>query len=318
MATAREKKELFFKKAPEILNRFFEKYYLFILAGLTVVLLFTLIASVVESIDKPNEFFPPLVLSAAALIAILAYWREHNNADLNKKRSRSEFFFRQASSGLDEALELLKNKNNDRVLWVRAARSLIQAQKLADEIELEEFRRAYQLHADRIRNDLYLALTVYNPETRDRQPLPPQFFYGTRDWKEEKPLNDVAIEVSQKIEAHSLTLDKMYPDPNLFPLLPQSVCVVFDFMDYPEDYKNLLDEVQVWDANLWVGVFGEKRGAAKYIAHQAKYFTVDKKIFERKKEVENQKPKTKTLIFGLSERVYVGSNRRVSPVWRML
>ena len=144
----RKKKELFYKELPILLNRYFEKYFFIILITLGIVLLGTLTISIIMSFTKASNFFPPLVLSAASLIAILAYLREHNKVDHEKKRLNSEFFFKQASQGLDEALGLLKNQNNDRVLWIRAARALIQANKLFDKIELEEFRLAYQLFAD--------------------------------------------------------------------------------------------------------------------------------------------------------------------------
>ncbi len=221
--------------------------------------------------DKPFTHLPALVVSAAALIAILAYRRERDRAVLENQRSRSEFFFRQASHGLDEVFDLLRDRNNDRIIWVRAARSLLQAKKLANDIELEEYQRTYRLYELRIRNELYLALTIYDQSSGRRHAVPPQFFYGVSDWTSGKTLDEVAIETSNPIEPCSLVLDEVPPEPHSKPLSERSIVAIFDFLDYPEDYENPLDDVRVWSED-WADVHGARSGAARYIAHrQTKY-----------------------------------------------
>mgnify|MGYP006919302147 FL=1 len=194
--TVRMKKEHFFKGIPYELNRLFKEYFLIVLVVLTIIVFLALVASIVLVFTDSSKFLPPLVLSAAALIAILAYWREHNKTDLENKRSRSEFFLRRASNGLTAVYDLLKDQNNDRVIWIRAARTLLEARKLSEEIELEEYVRAYRLHEQQVRNDLYLVLRTYDHNTNSFQPLPPQFFFGTPRWKVGEALDDLAKESS--------------------------------------------------------------------------------------------------------------------------
>ena len=229
--------------------------------------------------QKPFQQLPALAISTAALIALLAYNR-------GKRQSRSEFFFKQASEGLDEAYNLLRDQNNNRVIWVRAARSLLQAKKLSEEIELEEYQRAYRLHELRVRNDLYLALTINNTYTGNRQPLPPHFFFGRPDWTEdatnERSLDEVAIKASQPIEVYEVTIDRVPQEPPLYPLSEKSVIAIFDFLDYPEDFVETLDDVKDWPPNLYSYMFtNEKSGAARYVAHRQTKFVAGGVIHDR-------------------------------------
>jgi hypothetical protein len=231
---------------------------------------------------KPFENLPAMAISSAALIALFAYSR-------GKKQSRSEFFFEQASQGLDEVYDLLKDQNNDRIIWVRAARSLIQAQNISKEIELEEYQRAYRLHEHRVRNDLYLALTIVDPQTGNRNSLPPHFFFGLHDWKEDaeakKSLKEVAIKASGPIEAYRVTIDEVPPDLPLYPLSEKSVIAVFDFLDYPEEFVETLRDVKDWEIN-WSDVHGSKAGPARYIHHRNTKLAINGKMFDRKTDKE--------------------------------
>ena len=224
------------------------------------------------------QHLPAMAISTAALIALLAYNR-------GKKQSRSEFFFDQSTRGLDEVYDLLKDQNNDRVIWVRAARSLLQAKRLAKEIELDEYQRAYRLYELRVRNDLYLALTIRDPKSGHRQPLPPHFFFGLPDWQAdadaEKTLDEVAIKASNPIEAYTVTIDKLPPEPTLYPLSEKTVTAIFDFLDYPEDFVETLDDVKDWSATLYMHMFtNEKSGAARYVAHRKTKFVSQGEIHD--------------------------------------
>lgn len=280
------KKEILLKETQEKLGHFFEKYFLVLLAVLTIIVFFALTSSIVLvfSVSSGNSFkyLPSIVLSAAALIAILTYWREHKKIDIENKRSISEFFLKRASDGLTAVYDLLKDKNNDRVIWIRAARTLLEAKKLSEEIELEEYLRAYCIHEQQVRNDLYLVLRTYDHNLNNYQPLPPQFFFGTPRWEVGESLDDLARETSQKIEAHTASIDKIIPEPPLGPLSEESVCAIYDFLDYPEDFKDPLKEVKLWSGS-W-HVFGSKVGAARYIHHRQTKYAVGGKLFDRKPE----------------------------------
>ncbi len=223
--------------------------------------------------SKPFKHLPALTLSTAALIAILTFNRE-------MRRSTSEFFFKQATQGLDEVYKLLCEKNNDRVIWIRAARFLVESRKLGKSIELPEVQRAYLLHEFRIRNELSMALSNYDHFTHSSKPLPPQFFYGIQDWGREQSLDDVAISVWKKMESHSISIDKVAPLPPCSELSKRSVCAIFDFLEYEQDYKDPLEEVKVWNENYYQ-VFGDRSGASRYIHHRLTTYVDDGKIYKR-------------------------------------
>ena len=234
--TARMKREHFIEHFSEKLSRFFGKYFLVLLVLLTIIVLLALFVSLVGVFDEDNSnYLSSLVLSSAALIAMLTFWREHNKTALENRRSTSKFFLRRASDGLNALYELLKDQNNDRVIWIHAARTLLESVNLAKEIELEEYRHAYRLHEGQVKYKLYLMLRAYDESTYSFQPLPPQFFFGTPRWKVGEPLDDLAKEHSQKFEVHDITLDKVPIEPPLGPLSEESVWAIFDFLDYPRD-----------------------------------------------------------------------------------
>ena len=226
---------------------------------------------------KPFTQLPALAVSAAALIALITYRR-------GKQQATSKFFFKQSCQGLDEVYNLLNDKKNDRVIWVRAARSLLQAKKLAEEIELEEYQRAYYLYEEKVKHILYLALTIPGQSPGQRHPLPAHFFFGLPDWKADSDskvkLNDVAIKASNLIEAYRVVIDEVPPDPPHSPLSEESVVAIFDFLEYPENYENPLDDVEIWRKS-WSDVHGASSGAARYIAHRKAKLAIDGKLHDR-------------------------------------
>lgn len=223
---------------------------------------------------------PSLVASAVALLALSTFRRERAKWEHEREKHQSEFFYRQAASGLDEAFGLLRDQNNDRVIWVRAARSLLQAQELSKFIHLPEYQSAYRLYEHKIRNDLYLALTVHDETTGQRNALPPQFFYGVRNWRAMRPLDEVAKEASTRSEAYEVTLDNLPPQPHLQPLSHKTVVAIYDFLNYPDNYDDPLQRVSTWTDD-WTASHGEKMGAARYIAHSSKKMAIGGRLYDR-------------------------------------
>jgi len=104
------------------------------------------------------------------------FYNQKTRQDIEDTDKRSLFFFEQAKLGLEEVYDMLKDQNNDRVTWVRAARDLLRARSIGKSISVKEYQEAYRLTEDKIRHKLYLALSVYDPNTHNWNPLPPQFF----------------------------------------------------------------------------------------------------------------------------------------------
>ncbi|WP_077728891.1 hypothetical protein [Methylocaldum sp. 14B] len=232
----------------------------------------------------PNVGVAPLltaiVASSGVLVALLAFARDREKLAREREENRSKILLEQAKAGLDEVIELLKDQNNNRVIWVRAARVLLEATALGRAIKAPEYAKAYRLYEDRIRSELYRALTVYDEETQERNPLPPQFFYGIKDWSRQISLDDAAREVSPEVRVSSVSIDSVVAEPSLKPLAAKSVVAVFEFLEYPSDYSDPLLEVEVWQGD-WDSSYGPSQGARRYVAHAQATTAVGGRIHKR-------------------------------------
>lgn len=221
-----------------------------------------------------------IAISSGVLIAILTFSRDRGRLAREREENRSKILLEQAKEGLDEVYELLKDQNNTRVIWIRAARVLLESVALGNEIKAPEFVKAYRLYADRIRSELFRALTVYNEETQERDPLPPQFFYGIKDFMRSMTLDKAAIEVSPGFCAGEVSIDSVVAEPSLRQLSPKSVVAVFDFLKYPSDYSDPLESVQVWEDD-WGDSHGPSQGARRYVTHANETYAIDGKLCKR-------------------------------------
>lgn len=191
---------------------------------------------------------------------------QKSRQDIEDTDKRSLFFFEQAKLGLEEVYDMLKDQNNDRVTWVRAARDLLRARNIGKSITVKEYQEAYRLTEEKIRHKLYLTLSIYDPITHNRNPLPPQFFYGIQNWNVVRPLDDVAKEVSQTTNVYEISIDQTTPQSNLVPLAAKSVIAIYDFLEYPADYDDPLKTVENWSDN-WEDSHGVNEGAKRFVYH---------------------------------------------------
>ena len=240
------------------------------------------------------KYLSSFVVSSAALVALLTYWREKKRIGRELEDRRSRFFFEQASAGLAEVYNLLKDQNNDRIIWLRAARDLLHSINLSKQISTTEFKEAYRLAEEKIRHKLYLALSIYDGETKERKALPPQFFYGLKDWQVERSLDDAAKLASQKIVAQNVTIDKVLHRPTTLPLAEVSVVAIYDFLEYPKEYKEPLNSVTVWrdhwDFGQNIGL-GIDQGARRFVYHKLRHNAIDGKLYKNEMPDESVEPK---------------------------
>lgn len=240
------------------------------------------------------KYLSSFVVSSAALVALLTYLREKKRIGRELEERRSRFFFEQATVGLDEVYNLMKNQNNDRITWLRAARDLLHSINLSKQITTTEYKEAYRLVEEKIRHKLYIALTVYDEETKERNSLPPQFFYGLRDWQVERSLDEAARLASKKIIAQDVSIDKVLRPPTSLPLAEKSVVTIYDFLvEYPKEYKDPLDSVTIWgghwDYGSVVGL-GIDQGARRFVNHISRHFAIDGKLHRIEKPADGEEP----------------------------
>lgn len=224
----------------------------------------------------PLSDMTSFVVSVTALVAMLAYRQDRKKNELENKRSRSEFFLRQAIIALDEAYSFLKPSESMRLspnmtlAWLGAARRILESRKLAGEIELKDFKIPYRIHEDKLRRRLRDSLSTVD-DKGNKYPLPPQYFYGKPDWRTSDSLDDLANEVfNKRIEATKVDINRVSPlSESLVPYLNvKSVITVYDFMErYPEDYNDLLHEVEIWKDDWQYSHRSIDKGARHYVAH---------------------------------------------------
>jgi hypothetical protein len=285
------------------MTNFFNKLITPIIVFLIVVITVIIIAFAVISFPAVYELFkydfgscefnaliegnrlkhlPYFAASVAALIALLTYLREKAKLREELDEKRSKIFLDLAKEGLESVYDMLKDQNNNRITWIRASRDMLHAINLANEIRNSHYLEAYHQFEEKIRHKLYIALTTFNQESGKRKSLPPQFFYGVSNWKEEKPLDEVAKETSDQIIVNSPSIDHNNEEPQPIPLSEKSVVAIFNFLKYPDDYDDPLVKVKIWDEN-WDFSRGEFQGAARFVSHitshrafNGKLYSVDK------------------------------------------
>ncbi|MEX0899798.1 MAG: hypothetical protein WD081_03810 [Gammaproteobacteria bacterium] len=225
-------------------------------------------------------YLPTIAISAGVLVALLSFERERRKHESENERMRSRIFLERAASAFEAVCRLLGNRNNDRMTWVRAARTLLRAVQLGKKIRDPDYKLAYELEADRARNDLYNSLTSADELTGVRSPLPPQFFYGIPDWWKYETLDEAAVKASSSINVYSMSIDKLPPQPHLKQLSPRSIVAIYDFLEYPNDYEDLLDSVDTW-GDKWQDSHGVDQGARRYVAHADSTFAIDGKLHKK-------------------------------------
>lgn len=223
---------------------------------------------------------PVIVVSAGVLVAVLTFARERKRRKDERQRHVSEVLLERVKDGFDNVITLLSDQNNNRVTWVRAARTLLRTLNLKEKILSEEYKVAYNLEEERARNELYNALTLVDKDSGQRVSLPPQFFYGIDDWRTCKSLDEAAIKASSRGVVYTLSIDEVPPQPYLKPLSSKSVTAIFNFLEYPEHYHDPLEGLPAWGEG-WEDSHGIDQGARRYVAHSKEKIATDGKVIER-------------------------------------
>lgn len=223
---------------------------------------------------------PAIAISSGVLLASITYLRDKTSQVTERQRKSDEIYLNLARDSFDEVYNLLKDKNNDRIIWVRASRLLLQTLELKKDIKIPDILKAFTLAEERLRTELYRTLSIKTTEDSNPQPLPPQFFYGVENWETEPSLDQVAIKASDKIKAHRVVIDKNIPESNLKPLSQKTVIAIYDFLIFPVNYDDPLTRVENWTDN-WGDSHGIDQGAKRYVSHLNEYFVADGKLHKR-------------------------------------
>lgn len=236
--------------------------------------------------DKQASILPAIAISTGVLIASLAYLRDKDKHDSDAQFKHDELQLQIAKDGFDEVYDLISKLDNSRVVWIRAARVLLNTIELGELITTPQLKKAFEAHREYVRINLYQALHIEpeDPSSSDDESLPPQFFYGIDNWRDRNiTLDDSALASRSKVKAHRITIDRVTPEPKNTELDTRTVVAIFDFICISDDsYKDPLSKIRIWEGDL-LGAFGIKQGPARYLEHRSRYMVSDGKIHDLKK-----------------------------------
>lgn len=230
--------------------------------------------------DENLNLLPGVAIASAGLIAILAYLRDSRNQKISVSRKRDEIYLSQVREAFEEVYELLKDHNNENVVWVRAARLLLRGLDLQGKISTGDIKETSFLVEESFRSKLYRLLEYKPEEDGAFEPLPPQFFYGISDWRTEKSLDEAAKKASSKIMVSNVTLDVNIPTPSGDAISSKAVIAIYNFLEYPSDFTDPLDSIENWEDD-WTTSHGIDQGARRYIHHKSNTFAIDGKIHKK-------------------------------------
>tara|TARA_Y100000780_G_C13375719_1_gene298373 strand:- start:29 stop:421 length:393 start_codon:yes stop_codon:yes gene_type:complete len=112
-------------------------------------------------IDQNNlTLLPGISIGCGGMIAILAFVRDRHHQKNDRLRKSDEIYLNIARESFNEVYDLLKDKNNDRIIWVRASRLLLQAIALKNKIETNDIIQAFEVSEERLRTELYRTFSI--------------------------------------------------------------------------------------------------------------------------------------------------------------
>jgi hypothetical protein len=182
-----------------------------------------------------------------------------------KKYEKSGFRLTSALDTFEEAHKILKDKTNDRVKWVTAARALQRGNRIASGITEQVHNDVLEVHRDRYRGMFGDLLGYYN------QGVTGSFFYGA-------PPNIVDIDEAAK---HSSKREN--GDPKLRKLGKIPYYFKGSFAQFPFDYEDSLSDIEPFsdqEVNEYFNIM-KYQGLFDYLQHTRKFHSTDGQLFRR-------------------------------------
>ncbi len=252
----------------EIFGKEFDIYSLLIFS-LWIIIVFNILF--VEEQNFTLVGFAALLASASLLKSIA----NTKKIDDNKSESEeSEFFLNKSIEELNNVYELLKDKNNDRITWILAARVLNMSLELSNKIKKDSHKEYYHLQEFQLKNKL---LDLFESEEYSKL----EFYAGV-----DNPLN------SNKALAIDYISDYLLDSRKIKCLDEASLITIFSFVEFSEDFNDPIDDNKVPDTleefNRWI-----KKGSIRTIkSHLKTYFEYTQ--YKDREEIINEKYKNTT------------------------
>ncbi|WP_417327650.1 hypothetical protein [Halarcobacter sp.] len=225
-----------------------------------------------------NGLWASLGIILSAFIASASVMKNVANANrIEKEKSESEeseFFLNKSISELNNVYELLKDKNNDRITWILAARVLNMSLELSKKIKKDSHKEYYHLQEFQLKNKL---LDLFKEEEYSKL----EFYAGV-----DNPLN------SNKALAIDYISDYLLDSRKIKCLDEASLIAIFSFVEFSEDFNDPIDDNKVPNTleefNRWI-----KKGSIRTIKAPLKtYFEYTQ--YKDREEIINEKYKNAT------------------------
>ncbi|MGB5595242.1 MAG: hypothetical protein WBM32_00205 [Crocosphaera sp.] len=211
------------------------------------------------------------VIPVATFAALFGVFLSEASKVADKQSQYSKFFLEQSLSGIKYAVELLSDRNNDRGKWISAARTLQQSLEVSKKMTENEHKIILQIELDRYRHQLW---QILNPNDEN---ITAAFFYGA---------NDPNLDVHEAAKQSSLPKvgEPQGQLSSLHNLSEQSLFVVWNFMEFPENYadplRNTFSKGQIEKLRL------RHRPLYEYLQHKQTHHSIAGKLYERSDKEE--------------------------------
>ncbi len=242
------------KKIPYSLEIMYRIIVMLALAIFTMISSALYVAWLVEDLDTIIKLLIPLgVLLSAGLAAMSVFMGIKNSNKIEKEKKEfeiSEFYLNNSLVELNNVYKILKDKNNDRVTWLLAARVLKLSFELSENITDQNHKKVYELQKFQIRHN------ISDVFTKDGA-LEIRFFSGLR-------MNGPILESKIEHEVNGVSSRNR--------LSEESVYIIFSFLEYEDSFDDPIEDIQLPttedELDIWKlkgNISDTKQSASEYI-----------------------------------------------------
>lgn len=217
------------------------------------ILWYTIIIVIVLNLICDFQNF--ILVGLAALLASATVMKSIANTnrieEQKKQKEESEFYLNKSISELTNVYDLLKDKNNDRVTWILAARVLAMALELSKKIKCDNHKEFYNLQKLQLKHKL---LDLFKSEEYSKL----AFYIGCENPLQKDDINAIAEYI--KNSDININLDET------------SLYEIFTFLEYPDDFKDPLYDDKVPDNDDKMEAWTNQGSLKKFKEPIKKYF----------------------------------------------
>ena len=202
-------------------------------------------------------------------VGIIAFlWQSRLNI-FERGYQKSQFALQSALDAYEQAYNLLKNRNNDRVTWVSAARILEHGNRISKKVSEETHRDILEIQRIRYRHVLGELLGS------DDHPISASFFYGQKD--DTSDLDTAAMESTRREDVpHSP--ETGWKKPVMKSIPESALFIIWKFAQYPENYEDVVEGRFPEDIlNSHPDTFF-RPALFEYLRHQRKWVSINGKL----------------------------------------